>query len=115
MGASMTFIDVEIEAGPAHEDGLSLRFKRADDDAVRDVMWVAYESELGLAGRWRVESADGVDGPFRAGATAVRVEDSSDGAVWLVTGGRHGLVLTHDEGATERVPYLALSLRTPMG
>lgn len=111
----MTFIDVEIEPGPAHEDGLSLRFKRADDDAVREVTWIAYESELGLSGRWYVSSADTVGPPYRAGATAVRVEDSSDGAVWLLTGGRHGLVLTHDgHGVVERVPYLALSLRSLM-
>jgi len=50
------------------------------------------------------------------GVTAVLVEDSSDGAVWLLAGGRHGIVLEHEEtGDRERAPYLVVSQRIAMG
>ena len=50
------------------------------------------------------------------GVTGVLVEDSSDGAVWLLAGGRHGVVLVHeDTGTRERAPYLVVSQRTAMG
>lgn len=112
----MSFVAVDVEPGPAHEDGVSMRFKRSAGGASRAVAWVRYESEAGLDGRWRVATAETPDGPHAPGALATQVDDSSDGSVWLVTGGRHGLALTHDgTGATERAPYLALSLTTEMG
>lgn len=113
---SDAFIEVDVEPGPAHEDGVSLRFKRTAGGVTRAITWVSYESDDGLDGRWSVLTAHTPDGPFTPGATAAQVDDSSDGAVWLITGGAHGLVLNHQEtGATARVPYLALSLRTPLG
>lgn len=115
----MSFVAVEIEPGGVCEDGLSMRFKRADGEAPRKVAWVEYESEAGVEGRWRVLRVDVLEGEGsegREGAEAVRVDDSSDGTVWLVTGGRQGLLLVHEaSGARERVGYLLLSLRTAMG
>lgn len=110
------FVEVEVEPGPAHEDGLSLRFKRPPGGAARDVAWVRYESDAGLEGDWRVATMDAPDGDGAPGARAWEVEDSSDGVVWLVTGGRHGLALTHpDAPAAERVPYLVLARGAAMG
>jgi hypothetical protein len=105
------FIHVEVEPGPAHEDGLSLRFKRAGDE--RAVRELPYESEDGLAGRWRAFATDDPEGEDRRAAHAYLVEDSSDGVAWLIVGGRHGVVLEHVEsGARAREPYLVLSKST---
>ena len=113
---SDAFIEVDVEPGPAHEDGVSLRFKRTAGGVTRAITWVSYESDDGLDGRWSVLTAHTPDEPFTPGATAAQVDDSSDGTVWLITGGAHGLALRHDDtGATARAPYLALSLRTPLG
>ncbi len=115
-GRMARFIEVDVEPGPAHEDGVSLRFKRTADGDAREVRWVEYESEGGLDGRWSVFTAHTPDGPHLPGAQAAQVDDSSDGATWLIHGGRHGLLLRHDAtGEEERAPYLVLSLRTPMG
>ena len=112
----MRFVEVEVDAGPAHEDGLSLRFKRAGDAPTRAITWVDYESESGTDGRWRLFAAHAPDDEPEPGVTAVLVEDSSDGAVWLLAGGRQGVVLVHEAtGARERAPYLVVSQRTPMG
>lgn len=112
----MSFVVVDVEPGPAHEDGISLRFKRTEGGIERAVAWVRYESEGGVEGRWSVFTAQTAEGPHTQGATAVPVDDSSDGSVWLVKGGAHALVLVHEaSGATERVPYLVLSIRTEMG
>lgn len=103
------FIAVDVEPGPASEDGVSMRFKRAGES--RAVAAVAYESEDGLDGWWSVRAGGSATGEARA----VQVDDSSDGLCWLVVGGAHGLLLTHRErGVEERVPYLLLSLRTAM-
>jgi hypothetical protein len=40
------------------------------------------------------------------------VEDSSDGVVLLVGGGRQGILLVHPSGVEERQPYLLLSRST---
>lgn len=107
------FIAVDVEPGPAHEDGVSMRFKRAGE--ARVVRAVAYESEDGLDGWWSVRAAESADGAETGDARAVQVDDSSDGLCWLVVGGAHGLVLTHRErGVEERAPYLLLSLRTAL-
>lgn len=112
----MSFIAVDVDPGPAHEDGVSLRFKRSPGGEARRVLWVTYESEEGLGGRWAVFTADHPEGPPRPGALAAEVDDSSDGSAWLVHGGRQGLVLVHDEtGTTERAPYLVLARATPLG
>jgi hypothetical protein len=112
----VSFIDVDVEPGPTHEDGVSLRFKRSAGAETRAITWVQYESEDGLDGRWSVRGADSPEGPHTRMATATQVDDSSDGTAWLIAGGRHGLVLTHeDTGAVERAPYLVLSLRTALG
>ncbi len=116
------FVHVDVEPGPASEDGISLRFKRALDGQAggqeRLVHELPYESESGLSGRWQVRAAndanDGHDGEtepaFGGGARAILVEDSSDGVAWLVVGGRHGLLLVHPETGTRvREPYLVLS------
>lgn len=108
--APIEFVSVDVEPGPAHEDGISLRFKRAG--ASRAVRTVPYESEAGLEGMWDVVAAVDPDGAETFEATATLVDDSSDGVAWLISGGRHGLVLTHREtGTVERIPYLALSQR----
>jgi hypothetical protein len=107
------FIAIDVEPGPAHEDGLSMRFKRAG--VARPVHALTYESEGGLDGWWTVRAADSADATVTNEALAVQVDDSSDGLCWLVVGGAHGLVLTHRErGVVERVPYLLLSLRTAL-
>ncbi len=104
------FLSVEVEAGPAHEDGLSMRFKRAG--ALRPVHTVAYENDDGLDGPWQVWSVDDADGAQRHEARCALVDDSSDGLSLLVIGGRHGLVLHHPTGATERAAYLLLAAHT---
>ena len=107
------FVTVDVEAGPAHEDGLSMRFKRAGES--RPVGGLTHESEDGIGGWWDVRAADSADAAVTREARAVQVDDSSDGLCWLIVGGAHGLVLTHRErGVTERVPYLLLSLRTSL-
>lgn len=111
-----SFIEVDVEPGPAHEDGVSLRFKRTDGGVARALTWVRYESESGLDGRWSVFTAHTAAGPHAPGAQATQVDDSSDGVTWLIHGGAHGLVLRHDEtGAEERAPYLVLALSSAMG
>jgi hypothetical protein len=109
------FVHVNVEPGPASEDGVSMRWKRAaltDDRVVREV---PYESEAGLDGTWRVLAADDEDATQTRAAHAVLVDDSSDGVAWLVVGGTHGLVLEHaDSGARAREPYLLLSKSTSL-
>jgi hypothetical protein len=111
-GAS-AFVYVDVEPGPASEDGVSLRFKRAqpgEAGAERIVRELPYESESGLAGQWTVRAADDADGTQTGDARLVRVEDSSDGEAWLVVGGTQGLVLENVEtGDVVREPYLLLS------
>lgn len=103
-----TFVDVEVEPGPAAEDGVSMRWKQID--ALRPIVELDYESDDGVVGAWRVVGVD--DDDVRVPARAARVEDSSDGEVFLVVGGRHGLLLEHPSGARERQPYLLLSRST---
>jgi len=90
-----------------------MRWKQAD--APRDIMTIEYESELGLAGIWRIVGVDDEAGEHRVVARATRVEDSSDGVVWLIVGGKHGLLLEHPNGSMERQPYLLLSRETKVG
>lgn len=112
----MRFIEVEVDPGPADEEGVSLRFKRAGGGEAREITWVEYESDEGLEGRWAVSRADSLDGADVPGAQAFHVDDSSDGTVWLIVGGRQGLTLRHEEtGALCRAPYLVLSIRTALG
>lgn len=108
-----TFVQVDVEPGPASEDGVSMRFKRAGED--RAVREIPYESEDGEDGRWIVLAADDEGATETREARAVLVDDSSDGVAWLVFGGRHGLVLEHAEsGARVREPYLVLSKTTAL-
>ncbi|MBL8603323.1 MAG: hypothetical protein JNK72_15470 [Myxococcales bacterium] len=106
------FVSVEVDEGPASDSPLSLRFKTISPP--EPVRALDYESETGLDGTWRVEGVDDVDSVNITAATAALVDDSSDGAAWLIMGGRHGLRLTHAvTGAVERAPYLLLSQRRP--
>lgn len=97
------FIEVDVEA-----QGISMRWKQAG--AVREIASLEYESEDGLDGEWRVYALD--DDGARSAARAALVEDSSDGEVLLVFGGRAGLELEHETGAMERQPYLLLARTT---
>ena len=101
------FVSVEVEPGPASEGGLSMRFKAAGE--TREVSVVPYESEGGLDGEWEVYACDDEAGSVRRPATATLVDDSSDGASWLVAGGAHGLWLVHPSGVSAREPYLLLA------
>ena len=105
------FIDVHVSPCAASEDGVSMRFKRAGDP--RPLTELAYESEEGKDGLWRIFAVgddDAHDGPP---ALAVPVEDSSDGIAWLIVGGAAGLRLEHVEtSAIERQPYLLLAIGT---
>jgi hypothetical protein len=109
------FVHVDVEPGPASEDGVTMRFKRAVDRAGEPegalvVHHVPYESEAGLAGDWTVRAALDSDGTQFGDANAFLVEDSSDGLAWLVAGGPHGLVLVHGgTGTRVHEPYLLLS------
>jgi hypothetical protein len=117
--AASAFVHVDVEPGPASEDGVSLRFKRAsppggasegESDEEQVVSDLPYESEYGLSGRWAVRATDDADGAHTHDARVIRVEDSSDGEAWLVVGGRHGLLLENVEtGDRAREPYLLLS------
>lgn len=98
------FVEVDVEPGPASESGVSLRFKQIDE--LREVHQVDYETVDGLAGRFAVV---GCDEDREIAARGAHVEDSSDGVVWLVVGGTHGLLLRHDSGVEAREPYLVLS------
>jgi hypothetical protein len=101
------FVHVDVEPGPAAEDGISMRWKQVDE--LRVVSEVDYETIDGVAGRFSVRACDDAPGTATTAARAARVEDSSDGVVWLVVGGRHGLVLEHPSGVRVREPYLLLS------
>jgi hypothetical protein len=110
---SPIFVEVTLAACDVAEDGLTLRFKSAGP--ARPVSEVSYESEDGLSGRWRVFAVDAAGAVAAGDATAVPVEDSSDGTVWLITGGTGGLRLEHVEtGAVAREPYLVLSIATSL-
>jgi hypothetical protein len=108
------FVDVHLEPCAAAEDGLSMRFKAAGEPP-RSVTEVPYESEDGVDGRWRVFAIDRDEAAAIAPATAILVEDSSDGVAWLVVGGAAGLRLAHPSGATAREPYLMLSKTSDLG
>ncbi len=101
------FVDVQLEPCAAAEDGLSLRFKAAGE--ARAVTEVPYESEDGIGGRWRVFAIARDAEVSIAPASAVLVEDSSDGVAGLVVGGAAGLRLVHPSGAVAREAYLLLS------
>jgi hypothetical protein len=112
---AVEFVQVDVDAGPAHEDGVSLRWKRAEGGGLRVVREIQYESEQGLAGTWRVTGADDAGALLTRDARAILVEDSSDGEAWLVVGGAHGLLLEHVEtGARLREAYLLLSKKTAL-
>lgn len=91
------FVDVEV-------DDNVMRWKQADE--LRDVSEVEYETEDGLSGRFAVFARDG---EALSAARAAHVEDSSDGIVWLIVGGRDGLLLRHESGVEVREPYLLLT------
>jgi hypothetical protein len=111
--AAPTFIDVALGACAVAEDGLTLRFKCAGP--ARRVTEVAYESEDGEGGRWRVVAVDADEAIAAQDVTAVPVEDSSDGTVWLIVGGSGGLRLEHVEtGTVAREPYLVLAITTTL-
>lgn len=97
------FIEVDVET-----QGISMRWKQAAEP--REIETIDYESEDGLEGTWRVFALD--DDGARSVARAALVEDSSDGEVLLVFGGRAGLLLEHESGAVERQPYLLLARST---
>jgi len=114
----MRFIDIQVEEHEAIPDGCSMRF-RAQDDGAR-IERIAWESEDGRAGTWRVvgRRSDGED----VAAIAYAVDDSSAGTSILVVGGDHGLRLTLEpvdplertpeaerERATVAEPYLLVS------
>jgi hypothetical protein len=104
------FVEVDVEPGPASEDGLTMRWKRAPGGDERAPADLPYESEAGLAGRWRAHAADDAEAEALRPARAYLVEDSSDGTAWLVVGGPHGLLLEHiGTGTRVREPYLVLS------
>jgi len=106
-----TFIDVDVEPGPASPDGVSLRFKLVNE--ARVVRALSYESEEGLSGNWRVFAAHDEEAAERGEARAMLVEDSSDGLAWLIVGGTQGLVLEHvDTGTVVREAYLMLAKTT---
>jgi hypothetical protein len=117
---SAGFVHVEVEPGPASEDGLAMRWKRAATGGAAvegarelDIAKLEYETEDGRAGFWRVRAAEDAEAAQTRAARAVLVEDSSDGTAWLVVGGRHGLVLDHvDTGDRVWEPYLLLSRTT---
>jgi hypothetical protein len=97
------FVEVDVES-----QGISMRWKQAGE--VREISALDYESEDGLSGSWRVCALDESDA--QSPAFAAHVEDSSDGVVLLIFGGRAGLLLEHESGAQERQPYLLLSRTT---
>ena len=98
------FVEVDVES-----QGISMRWKRAGEP--RDLHELDYESEDGVGGTWRAFALDDDDGA-PSGAHSGEGDDSSDGVVLLVFGGRAGLLLAHETGVTERAPYLLLSRTT---
>jgi hypothetical protein len=101
-----SFVDVQVEEHEALPDGCSLRFKA--QGAAGPVEHVAWESEDGVGGTWRVEGAAS-DGS-RIVARAFPVDDSSAGTSVLIVGGDHGLRLTSlDTGETVAEAYLLVS------
>jgi hypothetical protein len=109
MSSAARFVEVNVEPCAASEDGVRLRFKTAGQ-APRDVSTIPYESEAGLAGRWRVTAVNEDETAAAVRAFAVLVEDSSDGTAWLIAGGSGGLLLEHAEtGDRVREAYLVLS------
>ncbi|MGZ3417057.1 MAG: hypothetical protein ACXWUG_00600 [Polyangiales bacterium] len=101
-----TFVDVDVEPGPASADGVMMRFKLASP--LTDIREIEHETDDGLAGTFAVFAVDDPAAELRTPARAARVEDSSDGIALLVVGGRHGLLLVHERGIA-REPYLLLT------
>jgi hypothetical protein len=102
-----TFVNIQVEEHEALPDGCCLRFRA--QSAGRTVTVIAYESESGTRGHWRVEgrAEDGSSTP----ATAYEVDDSSAGTSTLLAGAAHGLRLTFPPtGETLAEPYLLLNL-----
>jgi hypothetical protein len=93
-------------------EGCSMRF-RADGEG-RPAERVAYESETGVSGAFRVEGR-GADGePLTA--TAFEVKDSSAGTSLLVVGGARGLrLISLATGETFAEPYLLLAPSALLG
>ena len=109
------FVYIEVDPGDASPDGIALRFKVAGN--ARSIARLYYEHEDGSEGWWWVWAVDSDDalGQSRRAAQAVPVEDSSEGTVVLVAGGRYGLLLEHVEtGQLVREAYLVLAASTPM-
>jgi hypothetical protein len=100
------FIEVDVEA-----EGISMRWKQSGP--VNEIRELEYESEDGVTGMWRVFALD--DDDTQSVAHAAHVEDSSDGVVLLIFGGRAGLLLEHESGSRERQPYLLLARSTVVG
>lgn len=96
------FIEVDVES-----QGISMRWKQAGP--VQDIASLEYESEDGVCGTWNVFALDDDE---QSTAHAAIVEDSSDGEVLLIFGGRAGLLLEHESGAIEKQPYLLLTRST---
>lgn len=103
------FVDIDVEPGPASADGITLRYKLAHG-VVRTVNAVDWASDDGVSGTWSVVALD--EGDVEVPARAAYVEDSSDGEVLLVLGGRQGLRLVHPSGVEAREPYLLLARST---
>ena len=101
----MATFDLEVDPDTADGETVALRFKTLA--APRVVTRV----RNAIGGREGWYSVVGVDeGGVRVPAHAVDVEDSSEGTATLVHGGRHGLELvSEDDGATTREPYLVLA------
>ncbi len=105
------FVAIDVEPGPAHADGISLRFRATASSRVLSRVW--YESLDGVEGWWSVQAIDDAAGALARDAIAVTVDDSSEGVSLLVAGGRHGLRMTHETGShTVFEAYLLLARTT---
>jgi hypothetical protein len=109
------FVEVYVEPCAAATDGREQRFRRVPGTAEREVRRVRYEAEDGTEGMWAVVAVDDEAAGAVRPARAYTVEDSSEGTVWLVVGGLHGLRLEHeDTGVTASEPYLLLGRAVPL-
>jgi hypothetical protein len=106
------FVNVQVDDHDDLPDGCSMRFRAQRERG--PVRFVAYESETGARGSWRVEGEDADGAPTVA--TAYEVDDSSAGTSMLIVGGAHGLRLTLEStGETAIERYLLLDLECLLG
>ena len=101
----MATFDLEVEPETEDDEAVFLRFKTLGPPRVV----TRVRDATGAREGWFAVGGVG-EGGAPVPAHAIDVEDSSEGTATLVYGGVHGLrLVSEDDGATTREPYLVLT------